>query len=473
MREITESEARFDPASYVDPNSRLFRWNGGIYRAIVKEHDAFYSSALGSQWFGDLQESRKIVETSETDLHLEGYGKIYQHREIPFISYCPEWPAPMLQKAAILTVELSLKLIKHNLTLQDAYPWNILFEGTKPIFIDIGSITPYSDKYLWLPYQQFCNFFLFPLYLYGTGLYTPTRSMLLNFIEGISHEDCDFMLPLSFRVKHPSILTTLELPIFAMDLIKRLNIETKITNAPPDLKKGDLIQAKTGFLKGLLKKVKAITFPRKTTAWSEYVQGEVSYDKENEWSKKQKLVRKILKELNPSSVLDVACNKGWFSALAAKNGASVIAVDTDETSVSEVFQMADREDLNILPLVMNILNPTPSFGWCLKQFPSAMDRIKTDMVFAFALVHHLVFSQWQNFGRITELFDAFTKKWLLIEFVPKDDEKALILQSRKNLDFSWYTLDNFIQALNVRFSKVEVFDSYPEGRKILLCTKQK
>ncbi|MCE1245907.1 MAG: class I SAM-dependent methyltransferase [Firmicutes bacterium] len=471
MREIKPEEARFDPASYVDPNSRLFRWNGGIFRAIVRDKDEFYGPMIESPWFLELQKKRTIVETNLTDYHLEGYGRIFKHREIPYVTYCPEWPPLMLQKAAVMTVELSLELIKHRLTLQDAYPWNILFEGTKPIFIDVGSITPFSDKYLWLPYQQFCNFFLFPLYLYGTGLYTPTRSMLLNFIEGISHEDCDFMLPLSFRMKHPSILTTLELPIFAMDLIKRLNIENKITNTPPDLKKVDMVPAKKAFLKGLLKKINAITFPRKTTAWSEYVQGETSYENEEGWSEKQKLVKRILQDLKPSSVLDVACNKGWFSALAARNGASVIAVDTDETSMSEVYKMADKDNLNILPLVMNILNPTPSFGWCLKQFPSAMDRLKTDMVFAFALIHHLVFSQWQNFSRITELFDAFAKKWLLIEFVPQDDEKSLILQARKNMDFSWYTLDNFTNALKDKFRKIEVFDSYPEGRKMILCTK--
>jgi SAM-dependent methyltransferase len=256
-----------------------------------------------------------------------------------------------------------------------------------------------------------------------------------------------------------------------MDLIKRLNMETKVTNNPPDLRKVDYISAKRGFLKGLLKKIKAISFPRKTTAWSEYVQGETSYEKSDEWSLKQKLVQKILTDLKPASVLDVACNKGWFSALAAKSGASVIAVDTDESSVSDVFYMADKENLDILPLVLNILNPTPSFGWCLKQFPSAMERIKTDMVFAFALVHHLVFTQWQNFSRIAELFDAFSKKWLLIEFVPKDDEKSLILQARKNLNFDWYTLENFLEALKTRFEKIEVFDSYPAGRKMVLCTK--
>lgn len=471
MKEIPKGEVVFNNASYIDPNSRLFRWKGDIYRAILPGKSEFYKNLVNSAWFKELQIKKRVIETFETDYYLEGFGSVLKHREIPVLSYCHEWPPQMLKSAAILTVEIALELVEHDLSLQDAYPWNVLFEGVKPIFVDIGSFTPMNRKFLWGAYQQFLNFFLFPLYLYGTGLYTPTRYMLLNFLDGVSYEDCDVMLPLSFRMKHPSVLTTLELPIFVMDVIKRLKMESQVLSGTMDLSRIDIKSAMRRFFNGLIKKIKAIHFPRKASVWSDYPQGEESFEKKEAWTLKQQTVSNILDCLKPRSVLDVASNRGWFSVLAAKKGVSVISVDSDESSIADLYKRALKENLNILPLVMNIVNPTPSFGWCLKQFPSAIERLRSDMTLALALMHHLVFTQWQNFERIAELFDCFTNKWLLIEFIPRDDEKSRLLLARKEDTYDWYTFENFIKVMENKYNKIEVFESFPQGRKLVLCHK--
>jgi hypothetical protein len=38
----------------------------------------------------------------------------------------------MLKEAALLTLDLCIRLAEKNLTLQDGQPWNILFDRTRP-----------------------------------------------------------------------------------------------------------------------------------------------------------------------------------------------------------------------------------------------------------------------------------------------------------------------------------------------------
>lgn len=471
MQEIPVGQIQFDSTSYVDPYSRVFSWKGNIFRAVVPQMTDFFREMIQKSWFEKLQEKGSIVSTKITDYFLEGYGLILSHRKISPLSYCVEWPPQLLKKAALLTVELCLELSQHNLTLQDAYPWNIQFEGTKPILIDIGSITPVDNDFLWRPYQQFCNFFMFPLYLYGANFITSTRLMLYNYLDGISEDECVKMLPASYRLGNPGAFMRLDVPMEIAIIAKKLKIEEKLMNLPAQIKKMDFKSPRQKLFKGLINEIKGIKLAGKGSEWSDYKQGDDSFGSSEKWTKKQTTVSDILESLKPGSVVDIACNQGWFSMLAAKKGASVIAFDNDEASISSLCDKAEAENLRILPLIVNVINPTPKFGWCLRQFHSAIDRLHGDLVFAFALIHHLAITQWQSFDRIVDTLAHFADKWLLVEFVPAEDDKAKILLARKRENFDWYNLGNFIKALEKRFKKIEKFDSHPEGRKLLLCHK--
>src|SRR3972149_6260807 len=61
--------------------------------------------------------------------------------------------------------------------------------------------------------------------------------------------------------------------------------------------------------------------------WSGYGAGP-SYT-EAGFSAKQEFVESALKEFHPRRVLDVGCNTGHFAALAARQGARVVAIDAD------------------------------------------------------------------------------------------------------------------------------------------------
>ncbi len=90
------------------------------------------------------------------------------------------------------------------------------------------------------------------------------------------------------------------------------------------------------------------------------------------------------------------------------------------------------------------------------------------MVFALALIHHLIFKQWQNFDRIAETLTLMSRKWAVVEFIPIDDEFIKPCYEER---FDFYTIENLQKAMLVHFKEVEIFDSYPSGRKILVFSK--
>ena len=95
---------------------------------------------------------------------------VLAHDEIAPLNYCTEWCPSMLKDAALATLALAIELLEHDSALQDAYPWNVVFKGTRPVFVDFTSIAPADATMIWPAYQQFLSFFLYPLELCSFGL---------------------------------------------------------------------------------------------------------------------------------------------------------------------------------------------------------------------------------------------------------------------------------------------------------------
>jgi len=183
------------------------------------------------------------------------------------------------------------------------------------------------------------------------------------------------------------------------------------------------------------------------------------------------VISELLQDLKPKTVADIGCNMGGYAVLAARQGASVTAFDTDEDSVTLLYRLVKEKNLNILPLVLDVTNPSPAAGWRSMQYPSAVERFRAEGALALALVHHLAITQGQSFDRIVEELADYCEKWLITEFVPPDDPrtKEILLTCRR--DMSWYTLQGFLSSLESKFKKITTFDSHPSGRVLMLCEK--
>lgn len=174
--------------------------------------------------------------------------------------------------------------------------------------------------------------------------------------------------------------------------------------------------------------------------------------------------------MRPATVLIIGSNGDGFPELTAKFVRNVVVIDPDETVVDDLYRSAKKHNITLLPLVMDIRRPTPGCGVCYKEWPPATERISCDLVCALDLIHDLVFQRGLIFDQIAEIISAFSKKWLLVEFVTHRSKR--IRNSRLAGHFEWYTLDNFMHSLRKQFALVIVHEAYRDERFLLLCEKR-
>jgi 2-polyprenyl-3-methyl-5-hydroxy-6-metoxy-1,4-benzoquinol methylase len=193
---------------------------------------------------------------------------------------------------------------------------------------------------------------------------------------------------------------------------------------------------------------------RKST-WSDYT-GTCSHYSDTDAKSKQEFVKGALAEFQPETVLDVGCNTGDFSLLAAQQGAHVVAIDQDAAVVGDVWRRARKEKADILPLVVNLARPTPATGWRNREWPSFLDRArgKFDAVVMLAVLHHIVVNERVPLEDVFDMVAELTTDMLVIEFVaPEDPMFRRIVRGREHL-FEALTVESFEMATKKRFEIV-------------------
>ena len=462
--------------SFVDPNGRVFEWRGEIYRMLEPGYAARWKELTEQGVISALIRDGLLVESELTDFKAGADKTVLRHRRIPVVSYCYEWVPGMLKDAAMVTLDLCIRLADKGLSLQDGHPWNVLFNGTKPIYIDASSIVPAREDILWAPYQQFCNFFLFPLYLYAAGNDRIARWLLRDYLSGVTDRDLLAALPFSFKVRHPRRTLGVAVPKWLGQLFERLPEDlqqrfltiSKIANSGPAN-----VRLKKRFFESLRKDIASLHLGGDKSHWARYYN---TSDKRyfqtdlspGDWQHKQQAVRKILDEIRPRSVLDVGANTGQYSRIAAASGARVAACEVDVAALTVCYEQARRERSNILPLAANVfsLSPTPGRGGVASPSPTV--RFRSELVMGLAVIHHVVAVQRMSIARISEIFTALSERWLLLEF-------ALPLHAKigaspiSGLDD--YDADVLENCLKQHFKTVRRFPSYPDDRKLFFCEK--
>ncbi len=435
-------------SSYVDPRGRLFQEDDGMVRHIFPEHAAFYRDLFARGVIPRLIDRGRLIESTIAEAG-GGEGLLINHPRIEPVSYPFEWSPAMLKTAALHTLDLVRELTEQDLTLQDATPYNIVFDCSRPVFVDLTSIEPVSGDYLWKPYDQFLRLFYLPLLLYSLGSYRLSRMALYNYYTGVEYPDIRRLLPLKKRLRD---FMTLDLPYFAERFcpsVGKLSVSRYM----------DRNMRNRFFLK-LRKKVEGIEIKPASDAWSAY------YDN-TDISEKTRITRQVLKDVRPARVLDIGANTGQLSFLAAEEGARVTAAENSWECTDIIFREAVKRNARVLPLCMDILTPTPRFGWNLRQYADFFSRFKADLVIMAAIVHHLVLRQWQDFERVADFADETTDRHLLIEFVDARDEMCREIAPVMP---AAYTAENFVRALEKRFRIVSEHVLTPT-RRYYLCEK--
>jgi hypothetical protein len=443
FRSIPVGDVEFHPHSFADSHGRLFSWNGDLYRGIRFEQASLFSRLFREGVIPDLIKRGLLIETEPTAFKLEGYELIMRHKSVPFPSYANEWCAAMLKDAALGMLDLAIELTRHDLALKDAHPWNVLFDGCRPVFVDLTSIVPLGENATWSAYDEFCRFCYYPLILMCHGRERVARCLMAEY-EGVLRLDLS-VLPRRFALSKFALRKVIDRVL-----------------KPLRLKRGDGRSSQLLFFERLKQDVKRISIPRYDEAESE------SLRDSSRGSASRQILHGILSDLSPGSVLDIDSLGGRHSKQAARLGSEVVYFGTDQTTVTELYQSARNEGLNILPLVMDFIKPTPSIGYSSHYTIAATERFKCDMVLALSIIEHLVFDRYLSFDLIAEGLSSFSKRWAVVEFVPPEH----LADRRKSPDgFRWYTLENLVASLRNYFPGVEVIKLYSGSRVFLLCAK--
>jgi SAM-dependent methyltransferase len=352
-------------------------------------------------------------------LHHTAGAVLLEHERIEFPSFPYEWPPEMLHAAASLTLDLAQSLLIEGIGLKDATPYNILFRGSQPVFIDVLSFErrDQADP-IWLPYAQFVRTFLLPLaasrYL-GIGL----DQTLTTRRDGLEPQDL-YRAASFWRRLRPPLLQLSTLPHWLErrhDPGDQRIYQRRLTD--PERAHFVLQRLFHGLRRNL---AKVGPQPGATSAWSAYEACQPHYSPE-EGSAKRRFVSEALAEFAPKRVLDVGSNTGEFSVMAAATGAAVVAIDSDPVVVGTLWRRARAKELAILPLVVNLARPTPGMGWRNREWPSFLERADGgfDAVLLLAALHHLLVMERVPLPSILALAAELTRDLVIVEFVAPED----------------------------------------------------
>ena len=431
-----EPSVRFDPGSFRDPDTRVFRHDGAVFRCLTRRALADWRRLAETDFHARFMQDRRVIPTrlvtdSEALPPLEGrWTAVLEHERVPLVSYPYEWSFGMLRDAALLQLDVTRAALDEEMTLKDATPFNVQWLGAQPTFIDIGSFTPYASGEPWAGYRQFCESFLYPLLLQAhRGV--PFHPWLRGSLEGITAAQCSALLS-------------------ARDLLRRgvlahvflqAKAQARYEDAPGNVKQelraagfgAALIKHNIDRLRRIVERLQWKT-PRST--WSEY-QREHSYD-DDDLRRKTGFVEQVLAGRRWPLVWDVGCNTGNYSRMAAKHAEYVLALDADHVVIERLYQsLKAGGPANVLPLLADLADPSPGLGWRGRERLPLGERGRPALVLCLALIHHLVI------GRNIPLDDFVA--WLaqfggevVLEFVgPEDPMVERLLRNRRDQEFDY------------------------------------
>jgi hypothetical protein len=450
--------------SFRDPGGFLFQRAGNLYRQVNQIYVANYQHLMTSGLYQALVTDGLLIPHEEVAVDpvdpLTSF-KIIQPEKVDLISYPYEWSFSQLKEAALTTLTIQERGLNYGMSLKDASAYNIQFHQGRPRLIDTLSFEIYRPGKPWVAYRQFCQHFLAPLALMALKDVRLSQ-MLRVYLDGIPLDLASELLPLKSR--------------FNFGLLSHVHIhaqaQKRYANQPVTMKPSQQVSllALKGLVDSLKTTLKGLTWQAIGTEWADY------YDKNSyttpAFEVKKQMVARFLDEVKPARVWDLGANTGLFSRIASQKGIPTISFDIDPAAVEQNYLAARQaRDVNLLPLVMDLTNPSPAIGWQNAERFSLLERGPAEAVFALALIHHLVIANNVPLGRAATFF-ALLGPWLLIEFVPKEDPQVQRLLSSREDIFPEYTQAGFETAFSQSFEIQSAF-SVPDSSRWIYFMKRR
>ncbi|HUI84740.1 MAG TPA: methyltransferase [Candidatus Binatia bacterium] len=445
--DLLVADFRRDGGSFRDPDGYILRNGERIVRVVlpgaVERWRQFAASGLAAelQSLGLLVATREIFPGS-ADPAIPGGSILLEHERIPFTSYPYEWSFGMLREAALLHLDILQCALRHNWILKDATPYNVQFRGVTPLFIDVLSFAPLQRGDCWAGYNQFCRTMLYPLML-EAHKQVPFQPWLRSELEGIDPVVFSNLFR-GLERRRPGVLSHVTAQAWLMRKFAAAgySVRQQISSAgmTPQMIARNVLR-----LRKLVLKLRPASYK---SAWSDYSRDHYAAEA---LAQKEAFVNECVAGRRFELVWDLGCNDGRFSRIVAGAASTVLAVDSDAGSIERLYgELRKEQRANILPLLMNLANPSPSQGWASGERTSLVERGKPDLTLALALVHHLVITANIPVAAVVGWL-AETTRELVIEFISKDDAMVRRLLLNKDDTYADYSRAAFERRLEERF----------------------
>jgi hypothetical protein len=439
-----------------------------VFRALSRQGLDDWRMLSQTKLFPRLVEAGRVVRTEEVDgaeapagLRAEQYGAVLRHERIPFVSYPYEWTPGMLSDAALLTLDLILESLDEDLVLKDATPYNVQFRGSRPVFVDIGSWEKLAPGEPWAGYRQFCMQFLYPLMLQAyRGL--PFQPWLRGSLDGITPAQA--RAAMSFRDRFHKGVTT---HVFIHSRLDQSYAKRGRTGG--DVKR-ELKSA--GFGKELIranvrkvrKAVAAAEWRPPASVWTAYRADNTYEDADNR--AKADFIRSVAGRRGWELAWDLGANDGHYSRLINEDARYVLALDVDPSTVELLYRDLRAEgNEQILPLVMNLTDPSPGLGWRGLERKPLAERGRPELVLALALLHHVSITGNVPVRQFVDWLASLGAQ-VVIEFMTREDPMVKRLLAAKRVDHEDYDRAFFEQCAGEAF-EIERSEELPSGTRIL------
>ena len=423
-------------ASFRDPSGFLFQREGTLYRQVNRCYDADYRQLLDSGLYGRLVERGLLISHQEVGIPPavpEPASLVIQPERVAFISHPYEWCFGQLKDAALTTLAIQRTALDQGMILKDASAYNIQFHCGRPVLIDTLSFERYQEGRPWVAYRQFCQHFLAPLALMA---HTDVRlSQLLRvYLDGVPLDLASRLLPARTRWS----------PALSFHLHLHAKMQQRHADrgrAVAQTKRRFSLAALRGMMDSLESAVRRLRWRPAGTEWADYYQG-TNYDQAS-FAHKQQVVSRFMEQVAPALVWDLGANTGVFSRLASDRGIPTVAFDIDPAAVERNYLQCRRQgEERLLPLVMDLTNPSGGLGWGNEERAGLLARGPADLALALALVHHLAIGNNTPLGEVARFLHR-AARWLVIEFVPKADSQVQRLLASREDVFPSYTEGDF------------------------------
>ncbi|MBX3174008.1 MAG: class I SAM-dependent methyltransferase [Gemmatimonadaceae bacterium] len=439
-------------SSFRDPSGFLFTANGVLLRQVQERYRPHYQHLRASGLYDALVRDGLLVAHEERPLSeaaQAGAAFVLRPERIPFISLPYEWSFGQRRAAALLTLRIQRLALSHGMTLKDASAFNVQFRGGKPVLIDTLSFERREPGAPWIAYRQFCQHFLAPLALQAM-VDVRLGLLLRQYVDGIPLDLASRLLP--GRTKF-SMWAQFHIHLHAKSIARHSATKGRTaagsaggaaagaTSKSPSVSDRGI----EGLVLNLEGAVQGLSWSPPGTEWGAYEEnlGYANADREA----KHAVVGDFVKSSGAKSVLDLGANAGEYSRVARGAGASlVVAADGDPVAVERHFRrLEQQDDPGIVPVWVDLTNPSPSQGWDHAEWPSLAGRGPFDAVMALALVHHLAIGNNVPLPGVAAMLARLGRQ-VIVEWVPKTDPQVQRLLSAREDIFGQYAEADFRQA---------------------------